>query len=66
MPSKRKDLTEKQVLEMAKRMGYLNVNPLTYRKSRIKTACFSLAKQGLLRKERINAGSFNFYPVDKT
>jgi len=60
------NLTVEAVVEMARRHGPLEVNPLKYRKWRGTDACFQAAREGLLKKERINCGRFRFYYIEKT
>lgn len=56
--------TVDQAVARAKRDGVLTINPLTYRPNPYRDAAFAAAKQGLLRKVRVNCGLFNFYPIE--
>lgn len=56
-------LTVQQVVQLARQLGQVEVNPLKYRKWRGTDACFQAAKQGLLIKTRVNCGRFIFQPV---
>ena len=50
-------------MALAKRNGEIHVNPLKYHRERVMVACFTAARMGLLRKERVNAGWYIFYPI---
>jgi len=54
-------LTVEEVVAIARRWHFIELNPLKYRKWRGTDACFEAAKLGLLRKERINCGRFRFH-----
>lgn len=56
--------TIEQAVALAKRYGVLTINPLTYRVNPYKAAAFAAAKQGKLRKVRINCGHYDFYPIE--
>ncbi len=63
---RRRERTVPEAVALAKRIGVLTINPLTYRKNPYKTAAFAAAKQGLLRKVRVDCGHFDFYPIEPT
>lgn len=63
MSKRRKEKTVADAVALAKRYGMIEINPLKYRPSPYKSAAFAAAKQGLLRKVRINCGTYYFYPV---
>lgn len=55
------------VLAKAKRYGFVECNPLSQRPAEREwsRACFLGSVKGLLRKERVNAGHYRFYPVEQ-
>lgn len=61
-----KDKTVAQAVQLVHSTGGVSINPLTTRKNPYKSACFSAAKLGLVKKVRVNCGLFIFYPLDNS
>ena len=53
------------ILHLASSCGSIHVNPLKYRKPKWWNRLWNLSKQGLLKKERENCGSFFFRLTDE-